>query len=106
MTVLEREEFILLSEIAVMEEDQDKLVSILIKRNANLPRLFREDLESFLDELKECLSRENLIIEKLEMERHKIVERMEKISKARKTSQSYSVHYPLPFSPKFFTESK
>jgi hypothetical protein len=104
MSILEREEFILLSEIAVTEEDQDKFVSILKKRNSNLPRLFRENLESFSEELEECLSRENLILEKLQKERHKIIERMEKNSKARKVYRPQSAHYPLPLSPRFSTE--
>jgi hypothetical protein len=104
MTVLEREEFMLLSEIAITEEDQDKLISILKKRNVNLSRLFLENIETFSEELEECLSRENLILEKLEKERHKIVERMEKISKARKNCKPYSTHYPLPLSPRFFSE--
>jgi hypothetical protein len=106
MTILEREEFILLSEIAVAEEDQDKLISILKKRNGNLPRLFRDNLESFSEEIEECLSRENLILEKLQKERHNILERMEKISKARKVYRPHSAHYPLPLSPRFYTESE
>lgn len=106
MSILEREEFILLSEIAVTEDDQDKFVSILKKRNSNLHRFFRENMESFSEEIEECLSRENLLLERLQKERHKIIERMEKISKARKDNRPQSAHYPLPLSPRFFTESE
>jgi hypothetical protein len=106
MTILEREEFILLSEIAVSEEDQDELVSVLKKRNVNLSRLFKEGLEPLSEEAEECLSRENAILSKLDQERHKIVEKMEKISKARKAAKPYSTHFPSPVFPKFFTESR
>lgn len=102
MTLLEREEFILLSEIVLGEEDQDRLVAVLTKRNASIGLLMSEDPKVFEDEITECLDRESLIIEKLEDERRKVVEKMEKVSRSRQAARSYSASYPLPPIPRFF----
>jgi hypothetical protein len=102
MTLLELEEFLLLSEVAAGEEDQDRLVAVLTKRNACIGRLISEEADAFADEIGECLDRETLILERLEAERHKIVKEMEKVSHARKAARSYSTSYPLPSLPRFF----
>jgi hypothetical protein len=104
VTALEREEFLLLTEIAVGEEDQDRLVTILTKRNANIGRLMAEEPDAFADELKECIDLENRILRKLEDERSKIIRKMERVSRSRKAAKSYSSSYPLPFLPRFFNE--
>ncbi len=102
MTLLEREEFVLLSEIALSEEDQDRFVDILTRRNTAIGRLVGESPEAFADEIEECLTRENMILHRLEEERGKVIERMDTLSKKRKALRSYAAAYPLPSAPRFF----
>ena len=106
MTFMEQEEFIVLSEIALAEADQDRLVSVLKKRNTFLSKLFREDHDVLSREAEECIRRENMVLEKLEEEKQKIMEKINKVSKSRQAAKSYSSRYPLPFSPRFFSENQ
>jgi hypothetical protein len=101
MTLLEKEEFVLLSEVALAEERQEKLIDILRRRNRFLSNLFGQDHDAFSDEADECLRREDLILQKLKDERHKVLEQIQDVWKARLAAKSYAPIHPVPFGPPF-----
>ncbi len=101
MNLLEREEFMLLAEIAVTEKDPEEFIKILKKRNTYIGRVIKEDPELLRDDMEECLEREKLILQRLESERRKVIEEMEKLSKNKKAVATYAARYPFPTMPCF-----
>jgi hypothetical protein len=101
MNLLEREEFVLLAEIAVTEKDPEDFIRILKKRNTYIGRIIKEDPDVLRGDMEECLRREKLILQRLESERRKIIEQMEKLSKNKKAVATYAARYPFPSMPRF-----
>lgn len=101
MNLLEREEFMLLAEIAVTEKDPEEFIRVLKKRNKYIGRVIKEDPDLLRDDMEECLKRERLILQRLVSERRKVIEQMEKLSKNKKAVATYAARYPFPSMPRF-----
>ncbi len=101
MNLLEREEFMLLAEVAVTEKDPEEFIRLLKKRNKYIGRVIKEDPDLLRDDMEECLKRERLILQRLVSERRKVIEQMEKLSKNKKAVATYSAKYPFPSMPRF-----
>jgi hypothetical protein len=98
----EKEEFILLTEKALKEEEQDKFVESLMKRDSCIGNLLKNDPREFGEEMERCLFRETLILERLEKERIKVIEEIDKVSKNKKAIKKYTSKFPFPYMPVFF----
>ncbi len=105
MNLLEREEFMLLAEIAVTEEEPEEFIRLLKKRNTYIGRVIKEDPALLRDDMEECLKRERLILQRLESERTKVIEQMEKLAKNKKAIATYSARYPFPSMPRFIDKN-
>jgi len=98
----EREEFILLTEKALREDDPDRLIECLMERDPYIRHLLKNDPHVFGDEMEECLEREMQVLERLEQERKDIIEKIDNLSKNKKAIRMYSSKFPLPSMPIFF----
>jgi hypothetical protein len=100
----ERDDFILLTTMALNEKDPDTFVEYLMKRDPYIGCLLKNAPQVFGNMAEECLSRETLILEKLESERKETIEKLDRLSKNRKAVQRYSSQFPLPPLPTFFNK--
>jgi hypothetical protein len=100
----ERENFVMLTTMAVNEEDPDTFVKYLMKRDPYIGCLLKNAPQVFGDMTEECLVRETLILEKLESERKETIEKLDRLSKKRKAVRKYSSQFPLPPPPTFFNK--
>lgn len=98
----EKVDFIVLTEKALNEEEQDKFVESLMKRDSYIGNLLKNDPRVFGAEMEKCLFRETLILARLEAERRKVIEEIDKVSKNKKAIKKYSSKFPFPFMPVFF----
>jgi hypothetical protein len=97
----ERDEFILLTEKALGEADQDRFVEVLMERDSFIGLLLKNDPGMFKDKIKECLLYEGFILDRLEEERNKVIGRIDKLSKSRRTPGMYAPKFPFPPMPAF-----
>jgi glutamine synthetase adenylyltransferase len=104
MDLQERENFITLTEAAFQEEDSDKFLECLMKRDPYITSLLKNDPEMFGDMAEECLLRETLILERLEDERRETIEKMDRLSKNMKAVRKYAAQFPLPPTPSFLNK--
>jgi hypothetical protein len=92
----EREDFILLTEKALDEADQDRFVEFLMKRESCIGHLLEKDPWVLEGKIEKCLFYETLILRRLEVERKKVIEKMDKLSKSVKAIRIYTPKFPLP----------
>jgi hypothetical protein len=104
MELQERENFIALTNAALNEEDSDKFVEYLMKRDLYISGLLKNDPEIFGDMAEECLLRETLILGRLENERKETFEKMDRLSKNVKAVRRYTAQFPLPPTPSFLNK--
>ena len=104
MDLREREDFITLTKAALKEEDPDKFVEYLMKRDPYIGSLLKNDPEMFGDMAEECLLRETLILGRLENERKETIEKMDRLSKNRKAVRKYAAQFPLLPTPSFLNK--
>ena len=104
MDLREREDFIALTKVALKEEDPDKFVEYLMKRDTYIGSLLKSDPEMFGDMAKECLLREALILGRLENERKETIEKMDRLSKNWKAVRKYAAQFPLLPTPSFLNK--
>jgi hypothetical protein len=97
----ERDEFILLTEKALGEADQDRFVEVLMERDSFIGPLLKNDPGMFKDKIKEYLLNETLILDRLETERNKVIGRIDKLSKSRRTPGMYTPKFPFQPMPAF-----
>jgi hypothetical protein len=100
----EKKEFILLTEKALDEEDPDRFIEYLMKRDAHTGALLKDNPSLFGNEAPRCLSREQQILERLEEERKKIIVEMDRLSNSKKAVRTYSTKFPLPPMPLFLNK--
>ena len=100
----EKEEFIRLTEKALDEEDPDRFIEDLMKRDAHTGALLKNDPGSFGAETTLCLAHEQQILERLERERKKIIDEMDRLSKNKKAIRTYSPKFPFPPMPLFLNK--
>jgi hypothetical protein len=100
----ERDEFIMLTAMALNEKDPDTFVKYLMKRDPYIGCLLKNAPQVFGDMTEECLVRETLILEKLESERKETIEKVDRLSKKQKAVRKYSSQFPLPPLPTFFNK--
>lgn len=98
----EKEDFILLTEKALGEADQDRFVEVLMKRDPYIGFLLKNDPRVFKDKTEKCLFYETLILNRLEAERNKVIEKMDKLAKSKKAIETYTPKFPFPSMPIFF----
>jgi hypothetical protein len=104
MDLREREEFITLTKAALEEEDPDRFVEFLMKRDPYISSLLKNDPEMFGDMAEECLLREDLILGRLENERKETIEKMDRLSKNWKAVRKYAAQFPLMPTPSFLNK--
>jgi hypothetical protein len=100
----EREDFIMLTAMALNEKDPDTFVKYLMKRDSYIACLLKNYPQVFGDMAEECLVRETSILEKLESERKETIKKMDRLSKKRKAVRKYSSQFPLPPPLTFFNK--
>jgi hypothetical protein len=96
MELQERENFITLTNAALNEEDPNKFVEYLMKRDSYISSLLKNDPKIFGDMAEECLLRETLILGRLENEKKETFEKMDRLSKNMKAVRRYAAQFPLP----------
>jgi hypothetical protein len=101
----ERDNFIMLTEMALSEKDPDMFVKDLMKRDPYIGCLLKNVPQEFGNMAEECLHREVLILERLENERKDTIRKIDRLSKNRKAVRTYSSKFPLPPSPAFFNRT-
>jgi len=94
--------FVNLTERAMPEKDVDKFIERLLEREPYAMDLINHRIELKEDEIKDYLSKEEMILERLKRERTKLLQEMETLSKNRKASKAYSPKFPFPPMPVFF----
>jgi hypothetical protein len=104
MELQEREDFITLTKVALNEEDPDKFVECLMKRDSYISSLLKNAPEMFGDMAEECLLRETLVLGRLEDERKETFEKMNRLSKNMKAVRKYAAQFPLPPTPSFLNK--
>jgi hypothetical protein len=107
MTGADREiagEFVRLSREAQKERSTERLIDLLMERGRLISdaQTSGRQLDLPLDELKECLEREVKLLSRLEYERHKLLTRMEDLSKSMHVVHKYRAKFPFPPMPVFF----
>ena len=100
-------EFIRLSREALEEQDREKLIALIVERNKLLAgaRSGAQPLDMSLQEMKECLAREDEILSRLEQERRELLSEMENFSRSRNATRKYRARFPFPPLPVFFGSS-
>ncbi len=95
MDLMEKEEFIMLSRLALEAAEGEKFIEYLLKRDPYIISLLKDDPRLFGDDTRECLDRESAIQKRLEEERTGILKKMDELSK-KKTMKTYSSTFPFP----------
>ncbi len=98
--------FASLTDRAAPEEDVDKFIERLLEREPYAMDLINHRIELEEDEIKDYLSKEEKILERLIQERTKLLHEMERFSKARKASKAYSPKFPFPPMPVFLDKDE
>jgi len=98
----EWEDFVRLTENALAEDDPDKFVLCLLKRGRFVAPLLKNDPEVLGTGTKKRLARETRVLERLEKERSRVIEAMDKLSKSRKNLHFYASKFPFPPMPVLF----
>jgi hypothetical protein len=87
---------------ALEEEDGEKLIDLLMKRELITDHILQDQIRFDEEETLECLAREMEVSARLENERKKILEDLDRLSANIKAIQVYSTRFPLPAMPAFF----
>jgi hypothetical protein len=96
-----REEFVELTEKALLEEDGDRMIELLQAREVARQHMMVNDID-LREKAKEYLSRETKILERLEDEKKKLLKEMENISRKKSAAKTYAPTFPFPPMPAFF----
>jgi hypothetical protein len=99
------EDFSELTIRALSEKDVDKLIEYLMERDNTYDDLGIHNIDLTPEELKEFLSREEKVVERLEEERKKVLQQMDQLSKSKKAAKTYSSKFPFPAMPVFLDET-
>jgi hypothetical protein len=94
-----------LTDHAVSERDIDKFIECLLEREPYAMDLINHRIELTEDEIKDFLSKEAKVLERLEGERTKLLKEMEKLTRSRKASKAYSPKFPFPSMPVFLDKN-
>lgn len=97
-----REEFLSLTVKALGEEDPDRFVECLLKRESYIGSLLEDGPHVFGGEIEACLQKEREILNRLEAEKKRIVQALDDLSIKKRAFRAYSPRFPLPPMPAFF----
>ncbi len=97
----EKEEFILLTKKALGEADPDRFIEVLMERDPYVASLLKSDPGTSDEGTVEYLLYESLILSRLEAERSRVVEKIDKLSKNRIAQGIYTPKFPFPPMPVF-----
>lgn len=92
--------FIELTEAALHEADSSRFIDCLMKRESITANVFK-NLWINEGEAREYLTRERVVLKRLEKEKKAIIEAMDNLSKTMQASRVYTKRFPFPFMPKF-----
>jgi hypothetical protein len=95
-----------LTDRALPEGDIDKFIEYLLEREPYAMDLINHRIKLNEEEINNFLSKETRIIERLQQERVKLLQEMERLVKARTASKAYSPKFPFPPMPVFFDKSE
>ncbi|MBA4416594.1 MAG: hypothetical protein C0392_01595 [Syntrophus sp. (in: bacteria)] len=98
--------FMKLTDRAMPGKDIDKFIEYLLEREPYAMDLINHRIELTDDEIKDFLSKEKKILERLKQERTKLLQEMERLAKNRKASKAYSPKFPFPPMPVFLDKSE
>jgi len=97
----ERKYFIEMTEKALLEDDVDRMAQHLLKREIIRQHMVASNID-LGEDAKECLSREAKVLERLEVEKKKVLKEMEDLSRKKSAAKTYSPVFPFPPMPIFF----
>jgi hypothetical protein len=97
-----RDNFILLTEKALSEDDPDRFIECLMKRNTYVSSLLKDDPRIFGEKKKDCLEKETQVLKRLKQEKRHIIEEIDNLLKNKKVPGGYFSKFPLPAMPVFF----
>ena len=98
--------FMKLTDLAMPGKDIDKFIEYLLEREPYAMDLINHRIELTEDEIKDFLSKEEKILERLKQERTKLLQEMERFAKSRKVSRAYSPKFSFPPMPVFLDKSE
>lgn len=96
------ERFDELTKNALIEEDEDKFINLLLERSKFSEGLVKNNVVLDKEKAATMLVQENRLSRRLEEERRITLQQMEQLSKSRKTIKAYSPKFPFPPMPVFF----
>jgi hypothetical protein len=96
-----RKDFLELTEKALLEKDGDRMIELLQTREVACQHMISNNID-LGESVKECLSRETKILEKLKDEKKKLLKEMENISRKKSAAKTYAPTFPFPPMPAFF----
>ncbi len=96
------EQVVELSTKALAEEDGDKFIEDLLKRDVLLVELIDREVEADRDLLKNWLEKELDILARLEKERTQLLKEMDNLSQKKRAMRHYCPRFPFPSMPAFF----
>jgi hypothetical protein len=98
--------FVDLTDKALPEEDGDRFIECLVKREPYSMDLINHRVELNEEEVQRMLDKETKILERLKEERAKLLNEMDRLSKNRRLAKSYSPTFPFPSIPVFFDKTE
>lgn len=99
------EEYLLLTDMAIKERDDNLFLEILMRRSKIKEGLIKE-CEDISWIKKEVLEKEQKILERLERMKRDLFCQMESLSKKRRLLRIFSSHFPFPSMPTFFEDKE
>lgn len=81
---------------ALKEEDIDRFIRLLVKREEFAGRLCREGHVMSRDEAREALKREEEVLARLEEEKARVIREIETLSLCMKAVRAYKAQFPIP----------
>ena len=98
-------EFFRLTRKALDSNDDEAFFNVLIERNKMFGSLRQFSSSLSADYIKKMIFIEKKIVARLESERTKIIEDIDKISRQINTIRAYSAIFPIPSMPAFFDQT-
>jgi hypothetical protein len=96
------ETFAELTNKALNEDDTDKLIDLLMQRDAYSTYIINHNVAMRTEDARNYLLQEDRVVQKLENERKKLLIEMDELSKSKAVIRTYSPKFPFPPLPIFF----
>jgi len=87
---------------ALEADELDAFMEILLKRDALIGKIIKQEISLEPDELSYLMSLEERILERLEEERREIIHDMADVGEKKRAIKRYTPKFPFPPMPAFF----